>query len=852
MPGESVMNNEHDLEFAAHEVAGNEHDNLGRLAAEPAMPSGILATLLSPQTLQILMLSGGGLLVFGLVIWLWAQGVFENSLITAVCLGVVNLGVLAAGMIEVRNSRYQTAGMALTILACLVLPLNLWFYDAQGLVTLDQGGHLWVAALVCCSLYVGVAWILANPVFVYSIVGGVALTGMLFLADQKIDRFWEITSPSALLMVIGMVCIHAERLFPMNDGPFSRAKFGTAFFRAGHMALAMGMSILISGHLVGWVYEPLFAEFGWFPEPAVATQTNLKVIALMLSIAAAYSYLYSQIVVADRGRYTASAIATLLWCGLITMDLLAIPFTMEVAALIAAGGALLASLPALFKSDEQTESSFFKTYFGNLVVNSGMESVARGMKTIATLLVACLYVRARFAVPGFISPYQFSGVFVLASVFTAAATWLASRKTTGFTRQFQLSTVAVLGVLSVAGMLGTMGYGLSTTTLIGEMMVPLAIAGFAAAVAKNENQKEWAVAAESAVAVLLAVGCGVAIGIVDAVATQSPHLWLTVFFAQAAVCFGLTSRHEFRVTSAVGAVVSMCGLIWQLLLALGVTQYVFLYATLLMGISATVATVLAGEASPFKTVAKWTSRVCLSYGGVATMLLGLARLLTGESQWAVVGLLAAYLTASAIAAWLADEAKWRQHFSIVSGLQLVLMLFTIGALSTLDFVQRLELLITAAGLFLFAAGMVGWRREGETRDPIVSYNLAFGSILSTVPLLFGMICQRLGWGWNDWVWIMFHELGVLVVGLVLLGAGVLCRIRWSTLTGAASLAIYVLSLVLLVRLPDQLQTTAIYMMVGGGVFFAAAVLLSIYRDRLLALPQKVKSGEGVFEVLTWR
>jgi hypothetical protein len=31
-----------------------------------------------------------------------------------------------------------------------------------------------------------------------------------------------------------------------------------------------------------------------------------------------------------------------------------------------------------------------------------------------------------------------------------------------------------------------------------------------------------------------------------------------------------------------------------------------------------------------------------------------------------------------------------------------------------------------------------------------------------------------------------------------------------------------------------------------------AVLLSIYRDRLLALPQKVKSGEGVFEVLTWR
>jgi hypothetical protein len=852
MPGDSVMNNEHDLEFTGQPATGNEHDNLGRPADEPAGPSGILTTLLSPQTLQILMLSGGGLLVLGLVIWLWAQGVFENSLVTAVCLGTVNLGVLALGVMGVRNSRYQTAGMALTILACLVLPLNLWFYDAQGLVTLDQGGHLWVAAFVCCSLYVGVALVLANPVFVYPIVGGVALTGLLFLADEQVERFWEITSPSALLMVIGMLCIHAERMFSVNDGPFSRAKFGNAFFRAGHMALAVGMSILISGHLVGWVYEPLFAEFGWFPLPEVATQTNLKVIALVLSLAAAYSYLYSQIVVADRGRYAASAIATLVWCGLITMDLLAIPFTMEVAALIAAGAALLASLPTLFKNYEQSEGSNFNSYFGNLVVNSGMDSVARGMNVIAGLLVMCLYVRARFAMPGFISPYQFSGVFVLATVFTAAATWLASRRSAGFVRQFQLSTVAVLSVLGIAGILGTLGYEFSTYTLVGEMIVPLAVATFAVTITNAENRKEWAVAAESAAAVLLVVGCGVAIGLVSTAMISSPHVWLTVFFAQAALCFGLSSRSGFRVSSAIGAVVSTCGLTWQLLLALGVTQYVFLYATLLVGVVAMLVSLFASEASPIKTIGQWTSRICLSYGGVATMLLGLARLLTGESHWAVVGLLAAYLGATAVAAWLASEPKWRQHFAIVSSLQLVLLLFTIGALSTLSFVQRLELLISAAGLFLFAAGMAGWRREGETRDPIVSYNLAFGSFLSVVPLLFGLICQRLGWGWNDWVWIMFHELGVLVLGLALLGIGVLCRIRWSTLTGAASLAIYVLSLVLLVRLPDQLQTTAIYMMVGGGVFFATAVLLSIYRDRLLALPRKVKSGEGVFEVLTWR
>ena len=99
---------------------------------------------------------------------------------------------------------------------------------------------------------------------------------------------------------------------------------------------------------------------------------------------------------------------------------------------------------------------------------------------------------------------------------------------------------------------------------------------------------------------------------------------------------------------------------------------------------------------------------------------------------------------------------------------------------------------------------------------------------------------------------MLHELGVLVIGLVLLGAGLVCRIRWSTLVGTATLSVYVVSLVGLIRLPDQLQTTAVYMMVGGGVFFAVAVLLSVYRDRLLALPQKVREGEGMFRVLKWR
>ena len=44
----------------------------------------------------------------------------------------------------------------------------------------------------------------------------------------------------------------------------------------------------------------------------------------------------------------------------------------------------------------------------------------------------------------------------------------------------------------------------------------------------------------------------------------------------------------------------------------------------------------------------------------------------------------------------------------------------------------------------------------------------------------------------------------------------------------------------------------VYMALGGGLVFAAGVLLSICRERLLAIPQRLKDRQGVFQVLTWR
>ena len=110
-------------------------------------------------------------------------------------IGATNALVLAGGLALVRFTRYQMAGRALALLACLVVPLNLWFYHRQDLITVQS--NLWVAALVCCVIYAVSASVLRDPMFVYVLVGGVALIldmAHLVAAGQRQDAQWRTAS----------------------------------------------------------------------------------------------------------------------------------------------------------------------------------------------------------------------------------------------------------------------------------------------------------------------------------------------------------------------------------------------------------------------------------------------------------------------------------------------------------------------------------------------------------------------------------------------------------------------------------------------------------------------------------
>jgi hypothetical protein len=93
---------------------------------------------------------------------------------------------------------------------------------------------------------------------------------------------------------------------------------------------------------------------------------------------------------------------------------------------------------------------------------------------------------------------------------------------------------------------------------------------------------------------------------------------------------------------------------------------------------------------------------------------------------------------------------------------------------------------------------------------------------------------------------------MLVVGALLLATGFMFQLKSTTLIGALMTVLYVLSLMLFIHVPEKIQTGAIVLAVGGAAIFGSGLLLSMYRDRLLVLPEKIKRREGLFRVLSWR
>ena len=817
-------------------------------AKDTPSPTNFWQRLLDPGALQSLMTAGGGLLAVGLIIWLAVIGVFDQPINGAIGLGLANLAVLAVGVATVAKTPYRLAGRAVAMLACLLLPLNLWFYDAQGLITLNEGGHLWLPALVCCVIYVTVARALRDSLFVYPIVAGVAMTGLLFLADAQVDRLWEVIAPSTLLVLLGAACVHAERVFPAKtavsgDDPFTRDDFGLAFFLAGHGLLASGLAVLLSGRLVGRFYDSLFHELDWFAIPDVATVPTVKFAALGLALFGAYTYAYSQCVAYAGRRFVLPAILMLAWSVLIGVDLLGIEFTEQVAVGALAVIAIGCRLGQMHFTYGLAGDGARQRSPGDRDVDRYLARTAACVGYVGLALALVQLVRGML----YEGPWglEFGWDYVLAAGLVAIAHAIAAWIYRGERTEVSLTAFGVALTACVGGLVAWMPwhgrpeFAIHTAALT---LVPFAFA--TVAVFSTDRLRKGASRAGEVTAILITLLGALTLA-------MSPTASTVLLFVVLALAFAWVAATNTRRTPVI-----LSGLMASVALLEAIAVYDLGAKLPLLAISACgLVGIVLNRIRPSANL-EFAGRLAITLSGIGGALLAGNRLLADEATLKLLGLLAAQTAIAIGAGALTSDSFSRRGMWLVGGLNTVVALFTLNALTLLTVPQRLELLATAVGGLILIMAHAEWRREATSNcEPTttggwVDVNLWLGSALASVPPLLGLLECRM-FGASD-TWLTLHNCGVLAVGLVLLGSGVLCRLRASTLCGVGVLACYLLSLIALVDVPDQLQNVAVYLMVGGGVLFGTAVILSVYRDRLLSLPARVREGEGVFVVLKWR
>ena len=798
---------------------------------------GLIEVLLSPQALQWMMSLGAGFLVIGFGIWLWTIGIFENPLVAAVSVGGVNLALIGCGIAMVKATRYQLAGRWLSLLGALAMPLNLWLYDSQGLITLADGGHLWIPAAICCFAYAGIARVLRDSAFVYTLVGGIVLTGMLFLADNNVGRFWELIPQVSFLLVVGWLSTFSNWLFPEGKGDFSRHYFGTAFQRSGNIVVGGGLVLLFAGQLSGF----MAALLSFLPLPSVdLTRPQEFLSAGMIGISAILFAIQGSMAKKPSRYLVASGL--LVWLIPLLMHLFNITLSISVLMLIVATGVVVLNLSSLLLGNGTTRSRT------SVLVLSVIAVV--GLTYLNSISFFGLNIGMETGYWAFLTQIATS----LAAWAMAANLFSESTSESRVRGNLSLGVGAWTLALAVQS-LGTFSNLSIEFFIVGPVVVSL-LALLAGLALPNSRGKALGVAG-SAFTAFHVLFSGIVLLQHGEIILSGQLIWAAClgiatfcFLAASSLHDGLYLNRMLACATSVGCLISLGD--W-----LGLSAEYCL--VLIPMISGTAIKVLAafhnkhtysGSTPPVESLAN----LLITGGAVGGVLMTGCRWLDDSiTPWSllVIGVLTGCTVLSTA---LTQSKTWQDAFR---ALIVALMAASICAFDgCFDFNgwHQAELCSLIAGALCLILGHTAWHREQKDQlrnDETATFGLLFGSLLTMAPLVLGLLAYRFGFA-SDEQWRLFHEIGALTCGLAFVGAGVLCRIRATTITGGILLAVWLLSLVSLLRLPEKLQSVSVMMMIGGGLFFATAILLSVYRERLVSLPGRIREGDGVYQVLKWR
>jgi hypothetical protein len=807
--------------------------------------------LLDPNSIQWILMIGGGLCVLGLVIWLVSLGVFKDPHVLAIALGIGTLAILGIGWYFALRTRFRTAGQAVTFLGCVVAPLNLWFYHAQNLITVD--GHLWVGGVVCCLLYAATVVVLHDAIFMYAFEAGVTLTTLLLLGDMgKItDAAWL----SLFFMALGLISIHIERMFsPADDAQFPRRRFGLPLFWSGHVQIAASLLILLASQTLGWLIGPVHQLTGF--EWAGNLLTNNYLLATGIWLAGMYAYLYSDLVVRRVGIYLVLAGVSLVMAEITLM----LGFDIRAEWILAAMAVTSVAI------------NYFARQWPGAYPNVERFVPPLGLVLgfIPTMWGVALHVRATSAAARQLDwSHETGTAFLVVMLITMLANrvnaYLCQRSDAKSSAAYFFLSAASL-LVAAAGLLRVLGVTTWSDQAPWMMLIPIGYL-IASNLYRNDaiaRPLYW-IAHVATVAILIHV-FGATLDNVRAfapMAGQRSSLMLGLVFAEAAGFYLLAGIFRSNAANVYLAAAAACGALWQFLGYYGIDEryYTMLYAGL--GVACLVASRVIGlegmstaGASNTETGLNrgrgWQLFQCgngiLSVAWLAALMQGLSGLATRSGTWLDIVPLAVTAGAAAFAALVMPAANWRRLYaSAAVGIGAVMFL-RLNLLIHLNGWQKLEIFCVVIGFIMLVASHIGLFAEADgERNENVGLGLALGSILVTLPLIVATLYHR----WVGGQPSLYDELALLTFTVPMLVTGLAWKIRATTLWGGGTLTLYLIVLIASLAYHPQVAV-GIYLAAGGAVVFAIGVILSIYRDKLLQIPDQVANRTGIFKILNWR
>lgn len=812
-------------------------------SVEPPQPRRkLMEIILDPRSIQCLLGLGGALMVVGLVILLWMNNFFTPP-VMAVVLATGNLVLLAAGLATVRFSRYQLAGKAVSLLSCLVMPLNLWYCHSNNLITID--GHLWVCAVVISAIYGLAAVVLKDEMFVYVFSAGVSLTGLLILADlpPSPQKFREIASPATLLVVLGLISIHLIQAFNIGEGPFSRERFGMAFFWSGHVQIAAGLILVLGAQVAGdWMYpfwfKPLYDSLQATPSPIC---NELRWLALILVLSGTYAYTYSDLAVRKKGIFLHIGAFTLLWAEVLVVQVLDLKLGVDAIIAILATTSLLSHL-AQSLVGEKNQYTRSLPVFGLLL--GALPAVIGTVVYLDHMGLQAVWIK---------EPPRWA--FVGAMILTAVACRVGSHVHRGTARLMTAYFFATGAATMIAAVAALAALGMNQWQSHAPIMMLIPIAYLVASRIYGDTSQARAVlwVGHAAAGVMLISSLSSAfMSLRDGTENLTLHLTLSLFFAEAALFYGLATWFRRQPWCVYLSSLMASAACWQLLVyfQLGTEAYILAFAVagLAMLIAYRFSLLEQTPAAQMAVALFESANAVLSLAFVSSVFYGLSQYQkAGDAiDWGFAGFCFAMLAISVLATLITRHPAGHRWYTVTTCAQGAVTLLAVHKLIDLHPWQQVELFSVLAGLLLLGFGHIGWYREQEEQSESVSTSLLLGALLASVPLAIATWIDR-GHG----VFRPINEFGFLFVSVALLASGMLFQLKATTIIGGAMTVLYFLTLAIFVPW-SRLNAVAVAITVGGGVVFAAGLILAFFRDSLLTLPDRIQRREGIFRIFNWR